>query len=56
MRTRSEFTAYEDTQIRTFSDIVKSAYERGISDPNITTEEFVEELKIQLSSFITKPK
>lgn len=56
MRTTSKYASYEDTQIRIFSDIVKSAYERGISDPTITTQEFVEELKVQLSNFMMKTK
>ena len=40
----------EDHQVNAFIDIIKSAYERGTTDSSLTTQEFVEEIKVKLMS------
>lgn len=39
-----------DLQSKAFMDIIKSAYERGTTDSSLSTQEFVEEIKLKLIS------
>ena len=38
----------EEQQTNAFIDVIKSAYERGNTDSSLTTQEFVEEIKMKL--------
>ena len=40
----------DNPHAKAFIDVIKSAYERGTTDSSITTQEFVEEIRIKLMS------
>ena len=44
--------SYDDQQ-NAIIDVIKSAYERGNTDSSLTTQEFVEEIKMKLMNIYT---
>ena len=53
MREKAEMktkTIHEDQQVNAFIDVIKSAYEKGNTNSSLTTQEFVEEIKMKLMS------